>query len=106
MDVARETRLPGEEECDVAIVGGGLVGLSLALALAGSGLQVVVVDRDAPADSSADAADGRSSAIAWGSQRVLAAIGVWDLLASDAAVTQPAGDRERRRGATDRGGAT
>jgi 2-octaprenyl-6-methoxyphenol hydroxylase len=88
MDVARETRRPAEEECDVAIVGGGLVGLSLALALAGAGLGVVVVDRDAPADSSADAADGRSSAIAWGSQRVLAAIGAWDLLAADAAAIE------------------
>ncbi|MFM8989378.1 MAG: FAD-dependent oxidoreductase, partial [Alphaproteobacteria bacterium] len=87
MDAARET-MPTGEDCDVAIVGGGLVGLSLALALAGAGLRVVVVDRDAPADSSADAADGRYSAIAWGSQRVLAAIGAWDLLAADAAAIE------------------
>ena len=87
MDPLRETPMP-EEACDVAIVGGGLVGLSLALALAGAGLRVVVVDREAPASAADDAADGRSSAIAWGSQRVLAAIGVWDLLAADAAAIE------------------
>ncbi|MBM3626186.1 MAG: FAD-dependent oxidoreductase [Alphaproteobacteria bacterium] len=87
MDAARET-MPTGEDCDVAIVGGGLVGLSLALALAGAGLRVVVVDREAPADAGIDDADGRSSAIAWGSQRVLAAIGAWDLLAADAAAIE------------------
>ena len=33
---------------DAVIVGGGLVGLSLARALVGSGLQLAVVDRSAP----------------------------------------------------------
>jgi 2-octaprenyl-6-methoxyphenol hydroxylase len=81
-----ETSAPSADlGCDVAIVGGGLVGLSLALALAGAGLAVVVVDRETPAVSAADAADGRSSAIAWGSQRVLAALGIWDGLGAHAA---------------------
>jgi 2-octaprenyl-6-methoxyphenol hydroxylase len=70
---------------DVAIVGGGLVGLSLALALAGAGLAVVVADRERPEVSAADAADGRASAIAWGSQRVLDSLGLWASLGPDAA---------------------
>ena len=74
-----------ERQCDVAIVGGGLVGLSLALALSGAGLAVIVIDRETPATSAADVADGRSSAIAWGSQRILSALGIWDALAPHAA---------------------
>ena len=78
--------VPGDAtRVDVAIVGGGLVGLSLAIALSGAGLLVAVIDREPPVDTAADAFDGRSSAIAWGSQRVLAGIGIWDGLASHAA---------------------
>ena len=83
MTGASET--PRDRACDVAVVGGGLVGLSLALALSGAGMTVVVIDREVPATASADAADGRSSAIAWGSQRVLAALGLWPRLEPHAA---------------------
>jgi 2-octaprenyl-6-methoxyphenol hydroxylase len=74
-----------DRECDVAIVGGGLVGLSLALALSGAGLTVIAIDRESPAVAAGDDADGRSSAIAWGSQRVLAGLGLWPALAPHAA---------------------
>ncbi len=77
--------MAADRECDVAIVGGGMVGLSLALALSGAGLRVAAIDREAPSAASADSADGRSSAIAWGSQRVLAALGLWEDLAPHAA---------------------
>jgi 2-octaprenyl-6-methoxyphenol hydroxylase len=83
MTGASET--PRDRACDVAVVGGGLVGLSLALALSGAGMTVVVIDREVPSTASADAADGRSSAIAWGSQRVLAALGLWPRLEPHAA---------------------
>lgn len=65
---------------DVLVVGGGLVGLSLALALGGAGLRVTVVDRERPAAAADDRFDGRASAIAWGSSRVLRAIGLWQAL--------------------------
>ena len=65
---------------DVMVVGGGMVGGPLALALAGAGLEVVVVDSADPAATVAAAFDGRSSAIAYATQRVLAATGVWDRL--------------------------
>lgn len=67
-------------EADVLIVGGGMVGGPLALALAGAGLAVVVVDSADPEATVAAAFDGRSSAIAYATQRVLAATGVWDEL--------------------------
>ena len=67
-----------EQKHDVAIVGGGLNGTALALSLAQAGLTVVVLDR-APIDIRADAGfDGRSYALALASQRLLAAIGLWD----------------------------
>lgn len=69
---------------DVIIVGGGLVGLTLAAALGRAGLSVAVVDREAPADAAADRFDGRASAIAWGSARALAGIGLWPMLAPHA----------------------
>jgi 2-octaprenyl-6-methoxyphenol hydroxylase len=74
---------------DVVIVGGGLVGLTLALALGGAGLRVAVIDRERPAVAAADPFDGRGSAIAWGSARVLRAIGLWPRLAAHA---QPIND--------------
>jgi 2-octaprenyl-6-methoxyphenol hydroxylase len=64
------------ERFDVVIVGGGLIGLSLAAALGGAGLTVGVIDRERPELAAADSFDGRGSAIAWGSMRVLRAIGL------------------------------
>ena len=70
---------------EVLIVGGGLVGLSLATALGAAGVAVVVVDRERPATAAADPFDGRGSAIAWGSAQVLRGVGLWPLLAGHAA---------------------
>lgn len=66
-----------EIQTDVAIVGGGLAGLSLAIGLARHGLKVVAVDREDPDRALAAEFDGRVSAIALASQRLLDAIGVW-----------------------------
>ncbi|MHA1536266.1 MAG: UbiH/UbiF/VisC/COQ6 family ubiquinone biosynthesis hydroxylase [Alphaproteobacteria bacterium] len=69
---------------DVLIVGGGMVGLSLAAALGGAGLSVAVVDREDPGAAMAAAYDGRASAIACGSRRVLEGAGVWPEMAGEA----------------------
>lgn len=64
------------ESHDVIILGGGLVGLTLAVALDAHGLRSAVVD---PADSATILAagfDGRASAVASASWRMLEAIGV------------------------------
>lgn len=68
-------------DCDILIVGGGLNGPALALALAKAGFSVTVVDaRPAPARAEAGF-DGRAYALAQASKRLLAAIGVWPALA-------------------------
>ena len=65
---------------DVVVVGGGMVGLTLGVALAEAGLEIAVLDREAPERQEASAYDGRTSAIAWGSAEALAAIGLWQAL--------------------------
>jgi 2-octaprenyl-6-methoxyphenol hydroxylase len=70
-----------ESETDILIVGGGLNGSALALALAQVGLHVTLVD-SLPADTRADTAfDGRGYAIALAPRRMLAAMGIWDRVA-------------------------
>jgi 2-octaprenyl-6-methoxyphenol hydroxylase len=71
-------------DADVVIAGGGLVGLTLGIALADAGLETVVVDGTDPAAMREAAFDGRVSSIALGSKRVLAGVGVWPLLADQA----------------------
>jgi 2-octaprenyl-6-methoxyphenol hydroxylase len=71
-------------ENDVLIAGGGLVGLSLALALSGSGLRVTVVD-PAPLDAAARPADERHLALSEVTCRILDRFGVLAALGADAA---------------------
>ena len=52
---------------DALIIGGGMVGLSLAVAAASAGLSVCVIDNQAPAQALDAGFDGRVSAIAAGS---------------------------------------
>ncbi len=71
-------------EVEALIVGGGMVGLTLGSALAGAGLPVAIVDRADPATIVAPEFDGRATAIANGSARVLQGIGLWDAVAPHA----------------------
>ena len=71
-------KLTGTPNCDVLIVGGGLVGGTLASALAHWGLRTVVVDTQDPASGLDAVFDGRASAIALASQRLLVSVGLWD----------------------------
>jgi 2-octaprenyl-6-methoxyphenol hydroxylase len=64
------------ERSDVIILGGGLVGQTLALALGAHGLRSAVVDPMPAAQTLADNFDGRASAVASASWRMLEAIGV------------------------------
>jgi 2-octaprenyl-6-methoxyphenol hydroxylase len=76
-------------QADIIIGGGGMVGLTLALALARAGLDVVVAD-PVPQAAATDAKfDGRVSALAFASVRMFEALGIWDHLAKDA---QPIAD--------------
>ena len=71
-------------DSDIAIVGGGLNGTALALALVHSGLSVTLIDAASLPTRAADGFDGRSYALALSSQRMLAALGLWDALADTA----------------------
>ncbi len=67
-----------EHRSDILIVGGGLNGPALALALAQTGHSVTVVDALAEKVRKNAAFDGRAYALALASQRLLDAIGVWE----------------------------
>jgi len=71
-------------DTDIAIIGGGLNGPALALALAASGLHVTVIDALPAAPRMDDAFDGRSYALALTSVRMLEAIGIWEQVADHA----------------------
>ncbi len=71
-------------EADVLIVGGGLAGSTLAHALAQTPLTTVVVEARDPAQLEQPSFDGRATALANGSQRILSSLGLWDKLESDA----------------------
>ena len=72
------------QDFDVVIAGGGLNGPVLALALAGAGLSVAVVD-PRPAEARADDRfDGRAYALAIASTRLLGALDLWAGLAPKA----------------------
>jgi 2-octaprenyl-6-methoxyphenol hydroxylase len=73
-----------ERRVELIIVGGGLSGLTLAIACAAAGIEVAVVDREDPATMLAEPFDGRTTAVAEGSKRVLDGIGVWPLAAQEA----------------------
>ncbi|MDE0880298.1 MAG: FAD-dependent monooxygenase, partial [Sphingomonas bacterium] len=68
-------------DTDVIILGGGLVGTTLALALDAHGLNSVVIDPADPATTLSAGFDGRASAVASASGRMLDAIGVGARLA-------------------------
>lgn len=66
---------------DVMIVGGGLVGAALCVALAQAGLEVVVIDRVDQRGQLDAGFDGRASAIAQAPKRMLSHLGIWEHLA-------------------------
>ncbi|PZX18841.1 2-octaprenyl-6-methoxyphenol hydroxylase [Palleronia aestuarii] len=84
MDNARPRAILRPMDHDVIIAGGGLNGSTMALALAGAGLDVALVDPAPVAIRAAPGFDGRSYALSVGSRNLLRALGLWDTLAPDA----------------------
>lgn len=68
---------PEEIYSPITIVGGGLVGLALAIALAQAGQAVTVLDKTPLKSQTLPEFDGRVCAISLGSQHLLENIGVW-----------------------------
>lgn len=73
------------ERVELAIIGGGLVGASLALALQDGararGWRIVMIEPFAPGDSYQPSYDARSSALAYGSRLIFERLGLWQRLA-------------------------
>lgn len=65
-----------DEHRDLVILGGGLVGMTLALAAAKKGFSSHVVDRADPAELTAEGFDGRASAISTASWNLFRNIGI------------------------------
>ncbi|MCW5772116.1 MAG: UbiH/UbiF/VisC/COQ6 family ubiquinone biosynthesis hydroxylase [Rhodospirillaceae bacterium] len=71
--------MPGQR-VEIAIVGGGMVGGTLAIALAQAGVEVVLIDHADPAALTEAAHDGRTSAVASATHRLMQAVGLWSRL--------------------------
>ncbi|HLB07388.1 MAG TPA: UbiH/UbiF/VisC/COQ6 family ubiquinone biosynthesis hydroxylase [Alphaproteobacteria bacterium] len=69
---------------DLLIVGGGLTGLALGLAVAQAGIPATIVERTPLALNAKPARDGRVLALALSSKRMLEALGLWPALALEA----------------------
>lgn len=69
--------------CDVAIVGGGMVGLSLAAALRNLALDVTVIEPVPAGDAAQPSFDERTTALSNGSRRILEGIGAWTAVAGE-----------------------
>jgi 2-octaprenyl-6-methoxyphenol hydroxylase len=76
---------PAARRCDVAIVGGGMVGASLALALAGTRHKVLLIEAVAADSPAQPSFDDRSTALGNGARQILSTLGVWDEIAAGAA---------------------
>jgi 2-octaprenyl-6-methoxyphenol hydroxylase len=70
--------------CDIAIVGGGLAGASLAVALAPLGYDIKIIEAVAYKAAEQPSYDDRTLAISHSSCRILSGIGLWEMLEADA----------------------
>lgn len=62
---------------DALLVGGGLVGATMAIALGRAGLSVAVIDQQAPKPQLDPKFDGRGTAVAYGCKTILDTLGIW-----------------------------
>ena len=72
--------MPSRTNTDIFVAGGGMVGLTTALALAQGGLDVTLADPLTRARVTAAAFDGRVSALNYSSARMYRALGIWEQL--------------------------
>jgi 2-octaprenyl-6-methoxyphenol hydroxylase len=68
---------PPADRYDVAIVGGGMVGASLALALAATTWRVLLIEAVAADSAEQPSFDDRTTALGNGAMRILQTLGVW-----------------------------
>ena len=71
-------------DVDLLIIGGGLVGSVLAVALENTPIKTCIIDKGEDIDLSDADFDGRAFAISASNKNLLAAIGLWPVLEKDA----------------------
>ncbi len=74
------------EEFDIAVIGGGMVGASLALAVAAAGRRIVLIEGVAPDSSTHQSFDERTTALGNASRRIFEALGAWRSVADHCGV--------------------
>src|SRR3990170_8694087 len=72
-------------DVDVAIVGGGMVGASFALALRSTKLRVMLIEGVPPDSASQPSFDERTTALGNGSRQIFESLGVWPAMAPESA---------------------
>jgi 2-octaprenyl-6-methoxyphenol hydroxylase len=75
---------PAPLEVDVAVVGGGMVGASLAAGLAGTGVRVLLVEAVPFGASAQPSFDERTTALGNASRRIFEGLGAWQEIAPEA----------------------
>jgi len=75
---------PDNKQYDVLIIGGGMVGASMACALAALPLKIAIVEAFPFKANNQPSYDARSIALAYGSKRIFESLGLWDDLQADA----------------------
>ncbi|HEY6125602.1 MAG TPA: 2-octaprenyl-6-methoxyphenyl hydroxylase [Steroidobacteraceae bacterium] len=72
------------KEWDVAIVGGGMVGASFALALRSTPLRVLLIESIPPDSAAQPSFDERTTALGNGSRQIFETLGVWPAMSGEA----------------------
>src|SRR6185503_19371894 len=73
------------KEYDVAIVGGGMVGASFALALRATRLRTLLIESVPPDSASQPSFDERTTALGNGSRQIFESLGVWQSMSAESA---------------------
>lgn len=76
------------QQYDVIIIGGGMVGASLACALSGQGLRIAVIESVRGTVRSEPGYDDRAIALAYGTRRIFDGLQLWKALAAEATPIQ------------------
>lgn len=84
MAKAKKQNKQTDKKFDVAIIGGGLAGLSLAALLGQSQFRVLCLDQTSKDETLHQDFDGRTTAISYGSCEILTEAGIWPLCADQA----------------------